>query len=541
MTNFNQLALDNKITKALTQKGYKQATPIQAKAIPEILAGKDIFGIAQTGTGKTAAFSLPLLHNLLKTAKARKAKSPRALILTPTRELATQIADNIKIYGGNLGLKYAAIVGGTNIQKQINQLAPGVDIAIATPGRLVDLFKRKAVIFDQVETLVLDEADRMLDMGFIGDIKRIVAASPEEKQILFFSATLPAEIENLANKILKNAVKIAVTPENSTVKKIKQTVHFVTKSNKPLLLKEIIEQAKNQHILVFTKTKYGAERVVTFLKNEGIKVAAIHGNKRQNAREKALQLFRDGKIKVLVATDIAARGIDISDISHVINFDIPHDPENYVHRIGRTARAGKDGIAISFCDGTELKLLKVVEKVIKQSITIDEVQPYHDFDIASRAENKKIKSNKKKFEGKKKLSSDKKPDNKKKAKPGKNKGEFRGKKADERRSKPKRARADHADLRKKSGGNFNHERKEGGNKNSRSNDDRKFSKSSRGDDRRSGSRELQNKKSGFKKREDNDSRPRRSDGRKSAKPARSGGGNSKIGKRKFFRKKSSNS
>ncbi len=377
MLSFSELNLNPKILKSLADKGYSTPTPIQAQAIPASLEGKDILGIAQTGTGKTAAFSLPILNNLTESNLPVKSGCVRALILTPTRELASQIAENIEAYGKDLGLRHAVIFGGVSEHRQIRALQGGLDILIATPGRLLDLMNQGHVRFMHLEIFVLDEADRMLDMGFINDIKKIIAKIPTKRQTMFFSATMPATISDLAHSILSNPVTIEVTPQATTVERIDQKINFVEKGNKLALLKRILSEEGSESILVFSKTKHGANRIVEFLLKNNIAVAAIHGNKSQAAREKALGSFRDGSVKILVATDIAARGIDIPAISHVINYDIPMDPESYVHRIGRTARAGREGIAISFCDPSERKLLSAVEKTIKYKIPVDETHPFH--------------------------------------------------------------------------------------------------------------------------------------------------------------------
>ncbi len=377
MLSFSELKLNPKIIQSLEEKGYSTPTPIQAQAIPASLDGKDILGIAQTGTGKTAAFSLPIIHNLSAKNTSVKSGCVRSLILTPTRELASQIADNIEAYGKDLGLRHAVIFGGVSENSQIRALQAGVDILIATPGRLLDLMNQGYVRFMQLEIFVLDEADRMLDMGFINDIKKIIAKIPTTRQTMFFSATMPATIADLAHSILSNPVTIEITPQATTVERIEQKLNFVEKGNKLPLLKRILSQDNIGSVLVFSKTKHGANRIVEFLIKNNIAVAAIHGNKSQGAREKALGSFREGKVKILVATDIAARGIDIPAISHVINFDIPMDPESYVHRIGRTARAGREGVAISFCDPSERKLLAAVEKTINYKIPVDEAHPFH--------------------------------------------------------------------------------------------------------------------------------------------------------------------
>jgi len=382
MTSFQSLNLNEKILKALDSKGYTDPTPIQLQAIPRVLEGRDIFGIAQTGTGKTAAFSLPILHNLAKNPKSVKSGGVRVLILTPTRELASQIADNIELYGKALGLKYAVIFGGVSEKPQITAIQSGVDILIATPGRLLDLTSQGYIRYMQLEVFVLDEADRMLDMGFINDIKKIIQKIPQERQTLFFSATMPQTIVGLANSILKDPIKIEVTPSATTVEKIDQRVFMVDKSHKLSLLKKVVKNDSISSAIVFCKTKHGANKIVEFLEKNAVLVAAIHGNKSQAAREKALAAFKNGNIKVLVATDIAARGIDIPAISHVVNYDIPLDPESYVHRIGRTARAGREGSAISFCDDSEIKFLREVEKVIKIKIPVDDTHPYHGVEAA---------------------------------------------------------------------------------------------------------------------------------------------------------------
>ncbi len=380
MTHFKDLNLSAKIVATLEKKGYTSPTPIQEKSIPHVLERKDILGIAQTGTGKTASFSLPILDILSQDKVSSKGKTTpvRSLILTPTRELASQIVDNIKAYGQGMGLSCTAIFGGVSINNQIRDMKRGFDIIVATPGRLIDLMDRKAVNLSQVEILVLDEADRMLDMGFVRDVKKIISKVPKQRQTLFFSATMPRTVSGLAESILDNPVKVEVTPQSTTVEKIDQRVILIPKEQKRSVLKSILLQDDVTSVLVFSKTKHGANRIGQFLEGEGIKAAAIHGNKSQAAREKALKDFKNDKVKVLIATDIAARGIDIPAISHVINFDIPHDPENYVHRIGRTARAGRNGIAISLCDYREKSLLKAIEKTIKYTIPVEKTGDFSD-------------------------------------------------------------------------------------------------------------------------------------------------------------------
>lgn len=378
MITFDSLDLLPVIKTAIKNKGYTTPTPIQAQAIPYLLAGKDLLGIAQTGTGKTAAFSLPILNRLGKNKVLTKPRRVRCLILTPTRELASQIDQNIIEYGQGLGLSSRVVFGGVGATPQIRALGRGVDILVATPGRLLDLMGEKHVNFEQLEVFVLDEADRMLDMGFIHDVKKIIAKLPAKKQTLLFSATMPDDIAKLASSLLVDPKKVEVTPESTTVEKIGQSVCFLDKSNKDKLLARLLDDADISGALVFTRTKHGADKVVRKLASEGIEAAAIHGNKSQNARERALGNFRDGKLKVLIATDIAARGIDVDHVSHVFNYNLPEDPKNYVHRIGRTARAGREGVAISFCDESELKYLRQIEKHIRLKL---ETNLKHDFHV----------------------------------------------------------------------------------------------------------------------------------------------------------------
>jgi len=371
MTDFNSFSLLPTILEALANKGYTSPTPIQEQAIPHLLNGRDLLGIAQTGTGKTAAFSLPIINRLFTDKKKAKPARMRSLILTPTRELAAQINDNVKTYSKVLGLKSAVIYGGVAQKPQVEAMVRGVDILIATPGRLLDLINEGHVLFDQLEVFVLDEADRMLDMGFIRDIEKIVKLLPAVRQTMLFSATMPNDIARIANKLLKNPERVEVTPESTTVEKIEQKVNMIDGTLKPIFLKHILKDQSIKSVLVFTRTKHGADRVVRHLEKDRIQSAAIHGNKSQNARERALGDFKAGKIRVLVATDIAARGIDISQVSHVINYNLPEDPKSYVHRIGRTARAGRSGVAISFCDESEVKFLKGIEKLINIKIPVD--------------------------------------------------------------------------------------------------------------------------------------------------------------------------
>ncbi|WP_438445017.1 DEAD/DEAH box helicase [Gorillibacterium sp. sgz5001074] len=374
---FQDLKLIPPILKALAQENYQTPTPIQERSIPAVLAGRDLLGCAQTGTGKTAAFALPIIQ--LLSANPRKPKLPRrirSLILTPTRELAVQISDNIKAYSRFLDLRNVVIVGGVSQHMQERQLAQGADILIATPGRLIDLINQKHVDLQYVEILVLDEADRMLDMGFIHDVKRIISKIPQQKQTLFFSATMPPEIMSLVQSLLKDPVKVEVTPVSSTAERIEQSVYLVDKDNKLNLLIDILKDRSIVSALVFTRTKHGADRVAKGLQRAQIPAQAIHGDKSQNARQNALNNFKNGATRVLVATDIAARGIDIDELSHVINYNLPNIPETYVHRIGRTGRAGLSGIAISFCEAEELPYLKDIEKLIKKSVPVVKDHPY---------------------------------------------------------------------------------------------------------------------------------------------------------------------
>jgi ATP-dependent RNA helicase RhlE len=369
--NFNELPLSPEILKNLEAAGYTTPTPIQAQSIPSLVEGKDLLGIAQTGTGKTAAFTLPMLQKLAGRNFSLTPKEPRSLILAPTRELASQIKEQIDKYGQDLKLKSYVIFGGVGQANQVNALRGGLDILIATPGRLLDLMNQGFCKLNQVEIFVLDEADRMLDMGFIHDIKKVIAVLPQKRQTMLFSATMPNEIVGIANRILKSPVRVEVTPPSTTVERIEQKVIFTQKAHKYQLLRKILGEEGVEMTLVFTRTKHGANKIVDYLASHGIKSAAIHGNKSQSARETALENFKNGTIKVLVATDIAARGIDVKGVSHVINYDLPVEAESYVHRIGRTARAGKDGDAISFCDETERDALSRIQKLIGLKLPVD--------------------------------------------------------------------------------------------------------------------------------------------------------------------------
>lgn len=375
---FKELNIITPLLNAVSGAGYETPTPIQEATIPLVLAGKDVLGCAQTGTGKTAAFALPILQNLYeRTGYSRGAKRPvRALIVTPTRELAIQIAENFDTYGAGLPLKSCVIFGGVKQNPQVERLKSGVDILIATPGRLNDLIGQGFVRLDKLEIFVLDEADRMLDMGFINDIRRLLRCLPQNRQTLFFSATMPPDVEKLAMTILSDPSTVKVDPTNSTVESISQSLYYVDKVNKGKLLASLIKGPDVHSALVFTRTKHGADKVIRELTKANIEAMAIHGNKSQNARQAALHRFMDGDIGVLVATDIAARGIDIPELSHVINYDIPEDPETYIHRIGRTGRAGLSGKAISFCCYDELERLFAVEKLTGEKIpTIESPWP----------------------------------------------------------------------------------------------------------------------------------------------------------------------
>ncbi len=376
---FTDLNIIKPILDALTEEGYTKPTPIQQGAIPHILAGKDLLGCAQTGTGKTAAFAIPMLQLLAvpRTMASSGQRPIRALILTPTRELAIQIQESFNAYGRHLRLKNLVIFGGVNQNPQTDALKRGVDILVATPGRLLDLISQGFVRLNEIEIFVLDEADRMLDMGFVHDVKRVITKIPARRQTLFFSATMPQEIQSLANSILSNPEKVAVTPESTTADTIEQTLFYVEKENKRALLAHILADQSIETALVFTRTKHGADKVVKDLVRIGIKAEAIHGNKSQNARQRALSNFKNRETRILVATDIAARGIDVDEMTHVINYELPNVPETYVHRIGRTGRAGASGIAFSFCDNDETAELRDIHKMLGRNIPLDDNHPYH--------------------------------------------------------------------------------------------------------------------------------------------------------------------
>lgn len=376
--SFDKLSIISPIREALENQGYTKPSPIQEQAIPHLLEGRDLLGCAQTGTGKTAAFAIPILQLLSAEKREVKKKRPvKALILTPTRELALQIGESFTTYGQNLGLRTAVIFGGVSQKPQTDALKEGVDILVATPGRLLDLMNQKWISLHSVKIFVLDEADRMLDMGMKIDVKKITNQLPTVRQTMLFSATMPPEISKMVDSILTNPVKVTVTPVSSTVDIIEQAIYFVEKPNKKLLLVHLLKNQTIDSALVFSRTKYGADKIIKDLAKAGIQGQAIHGNKSQGNRQQALANFKERKIRVLVATDIAARGIDISDLSHVINFDLPNIPETYVHRIGRTGRAGSEGIAISFCDEEEKAYLKDIQKLISRTIPIVEDHPYH--------------------------------------------------------------------------------------------------------------------------------------------------------------------
>ncbi|WP_404402838.1 DEAD/DEAH box helicase [Idiomarina seosinensis] len=377
---FSELGLCPEILAALTRQGYTQPTPIQQQAIPAVLAGNDVMAAAQTGTGKTAGFTLPILE-MLKDNERAKANTARVLILTPTRELAAQVGESVATYGAGLPLNYAVVFGGVKINPQMMKLRKGVDILVATPGRLLDLYQQNAVRFPNLETLVLDEADRMLDMGFIHDIKKIIKLLPAKRQTLMFSATFSSDIRSLAKSLVNDPVEISVAPPNATAERIEQIMYAAQKSEKPRMLMQILRDLKLPQVLVFSRTKHGANRLVKQLNADGFQAAAIHGNKSQGARTKALADFKAGQVQVLVATDIAARGLDIEKLPYVINYDLPQVAEDYVHRIGRTGRAGQVGYAISLVMDEEFKTLKAIEKVIGQPIERRKLEGFADVEL----------------------------------------------------------------------------------------------------------------------------------------------------------------
>jgi len=383
--SFSDLDLIEPLLRALDAKNYTEPTPIQARAIPPLLAGKDLLGVAQTGTGKTAAFGLPILQHITQARSPAGARATRALVLAPTRELAIQIGEEVRAYGRYLDLRQAVVFGGVGQQPQVRALARGVDILIATPGRLLDLLGQGHLRLDRVTHFVLDEADRMLDMGFIHDVRRVVAALPRRRQTAFFSATMPHEVARLAGDILADPLRVEVAPSATTVERVEQHVFFVETANKRALLAEVLKDPALNRVIVFSRTKHGANRIALQLEKRGVNAAAIHGNKSQGTRQRALEGFKSGRTRVLVATDIAARGIDVDDVSHVINFDLPNEPESYVHRIGRTARAGAAGIALSFCDPGEREFLRDIEKLTRQRLAVVAEHPFHAAAVSASA------------------------------------------------------------------------------------------------------------------------------------------------------------
>jgi len=376
---FKELGLAEPILKALEAEGYENPTPIQVQAIPILLKGKDLLGVAQTGTGKTAAFGAPILHHMYNSQNGQQGKRRlKALVVTPTRELALQIGESFTAYGRFTGLRNTVIFGGVKQGKQVNALRNGVDILVATPGRLLDLMSQGYITFRYLEFVVLDEADQMLDMGFIHDIKKIIAKLPPKRQSLFFSATMPKDIIALSRKILGDFEKVSIKPQQATAERVEQGVYFVSKPNKPKLLVHLLKERPDDSVLVFSRTKHGADKIVRKLGQRDIKAAAIHGNKSQPQRQRALGNFKEGKLKILVATDIAARGIDVEELSLVINYDLPNVSETYVHRIGRTGRASASGIALSFCDSDERPYLRDIEKLIQQEVPRMPEHPFVD-------------------------------------------------------------------------------------------------------------------------------------------------------------------
>jgi ATP-dependent RNA helicase RhlE len=370
VTTFETMGLAAPLMKALSKEGYTTPTPIQAQAIPQLMSGADLLGIAQTGTGKTAAFALPILHALATDPLPPTPRACRVLVLSPTRELAAQIAESFRTYGRFVGTSVAVVFGGASIRNQMRSLERGVDVLVATPGRLMDLMNQRAVRIDRTQILVLDEADQMMDMGFIIPVRKIVASLPKARQTLFFSATMPPAIAKLADEFLNHPVQVSVAPESSTVERVDQELIHTSQAQKSALLTHLITAEGMKRTIVFVRTKHGADKVVQQLDKDGINSAAIHGNKSQPQRERALKAFKSGNMPVLVATDIAARGIDVDGVSHVINFDLPDVPESYVHRIGRTARAGADGKAIAFCGGHERSQLRDIERATRQRIPV---------------------------------------------------------------------------------------------------------------------------------------------------------------------------
>jgi ATP-dependent RNA helicase RhlE len=377
MVSFRELGLAEALLRAVGEQGYESPTPIQIQAIPHVLGGRDVLGCAQTGTGKTAAFALPVLQTLADERPAGPGRAPRALVVSPTRELADQIGGDVRAYGRHLRLESAVVFGGVAQTPQVRALRRGVDLLVATPGRLLDLLGQGHVRLDRVEILVLDEADRMLDMGFLPDVRRIVAAAPARRQTLLFSATMPPEIAGLADQLLVEPVRVAVAPPASAAETVRQAVLMVAREDKPALLAHLLADPAMQRTLVFTRTKHGADRVCHKLERQGIATAAIHGDKSQGARLRALDQFRRGEVRVLVASDIAARGLDIDDVTHVVNYDVPNEPDTYVHRIGRTGRAGASGDALSLCAHEERGFLRAIERLVRRQIQVVRDHPFH--------------------------------------------------------------------------------------------------------------------------------------------------------------------
>lgn len=391
---FKELNVIEPVLKAISEAGYEKPTEIQENSIPVVLKGRDILGCAQTGTGKTAAFAIPIIQNIVTAKGNSKERSIKALIVAPTRELAIQIEENFTIYAKYLDIKNTVIFGGVNQTSQVRKINAGVDVLVATPGRLLDLVNQRHIDLSNVKYFVLDEADRMLDMGMIHDVKKIISKLPKERQNLLFSATMPKEVTKLVNSILKNPVKVEVQPVSSTAEIISQGVYFVPKKNKKSLLIHLLKDESIKSVIVFSRTKHGANKIAKDLEKAGIQSAAIHGNKSQNQRQLALNNFKEGNIRVLVATDIAARGIDIDELSHVINYDLPDVAETYVHRIGRTGRAGASGVAITFCDEEEKAMFRSIEKIIGRSIPVLEeeyeiIQPVVTIQAKSNSERNK--------------------------------------------------------------------------------------------------------------------------------------------------------
>lgn len=401
MTYFSDLNLNKSILKALSEQGYAEPTPIQAQAIPCILKGNDFLGIAQTGTGKTAAFALPIMQQLMAEAASLQVNLPRALILSPTRELAAQTLANLKHYGRYTSLKFCAIFGGVNEKPQIRELRNGIDILVATPGRLLDLYHRKIFSLKGVRYCVLDEADRMLDMGFLPDIRKIMKELSTQRQTMLFSATLPQAIEELVEDFLNHPVRIDITPPATVAGTVEQHLFFIPKSQKQEFLQHVLTDSQCEKVIVFSKTKYGADRIGRNLRKVNIDNCTLHGDKSQRERQKAIKHFQKGDVNVLIATDVASRGIDIADITHVINFDLPDEPENYIHRIGRTGRAGKSGVAFSFCDGSEKRLLRAIEKEIGERIPVVSVKRFWEDFVPQEEPKQAYKAPKRRFYTKK--------------------------------------------------------------------------------------------------------------------------------------------